>query len=97
MSGRNWPKGGKNMTYGRMPLFPGGCGGDGCVRVPLFGGECGWRNACNDNCQTVRICNPACPGEYADVELCVDSCGNLSICVHRPPKDCCTTYRRKRC
>lgn len=80
------------MTYGRMPLFPPSCGSD-CVKMKLF-------NECEcppqSNCQTVRICNPACPSEYADVELCVDSCGNLSVCVHR--NSCCAPERRrKRC
>ena len=92
------PEGVKDMTYGRIPLFPGGCGN--CMRVPLFGGGYSdWRSGCDDRCQTVRICNPACPGEYADVELCVDNCGNLSICIHRPPDNCCGRGRkcRSRC
>lgn len=87
------------MSCGRIPLYPGGCDRDDCVRMPLFGGEwrhCGAGNAaCDGACQVVRICNPACPGEYADVELCVDHCGNLSICVRRPPKDVCV--RRRGC
>ena len=75
------------MHYGKIPLFPGG-GSDGCMRVPLFGCESG-RGGCDDRCQTVRVCNPECPGEYADVELCVDNCGNLSICIRRPSGRCC--------
>ena len=82
------------MNYGRIPLFPGGCR-DSCMRMPLFGDD-GNRCGCDERCQTVRICNPACPGEYADVELCVDSCGNLSICIRRPPGKCCDR-RNYRC
>lgn len=89
------------MTCGRIPLFPGGYDRDECVRMSLFGSDYSrccdhWHNACDGRCQTVRICNPSCPGEYADVELCVDNCGNLSICVHRPPKDCCDRSKRRR-
>lgn len=74
--------------YGRTPLFPPGCGGANSMRMPLFD-NC--RTPCRTDCgecQTVRICNPACRDEYVDVELCVDACGNLSICVHRPPAPC---------
>jgi len=84
-----------------MPLYPGSCDGESCVRMSLFdsgrGCACeGWRRDCEERCQTVRICNPACPGEYADVQLCVDHCGNLSICVHRPSGDCIRRDRRCR-
>lgn len=74
------------MSYGRIPMFPPACGTGSSLRLPVFGGcdPCCTR----EECQTVRICNPACPAEYADVELCVDSDGNLSICVRRPPKPC---------
>ena len=84
------------MNYGRMPLFPGGCAENSCLRVPLFGEAERW-SSCGGQCQSVRFSNPVCPGEYADVELCLDSCGNLSICVRRPPGDCCRGYRRRRC
>lgn len=79
--------------YGRMPLFPPGCGS--CMRMPLFD-ACRGVPGCGE-CQTVRICNPACRDEYADVELCVDPEGNLSICVHRPPRPCTPPRRRTRC
>lgn len=71
--------------YGRIPLFPPACGSS--VRMPLFENCREPCRGCGD-CQTVRICNPACRGEYVDVELCVDAGGNLSICVHRPPTPC---------
>ena len=88
------------MTYGRMPLFPSGCAAQSNLQVPLFHG-------CDcppppppppmaENCQCVRIQNPGNPGEYADVELCVDCGGNLSICVRRPPKPC-PPPKKKRC
>lgn len=87
------------MNCGRIPLFPGGCDRERCVRMSLFGDDCGcggdWRGCCDNRSQRVRVCNPARPGEYADVELSVDQCGNLTVCVHRPPTDCCD--RRKRC
>ncbi len=78
------------MMYGRMPLYPQSCGGD-CVKMKLFDEHrcCG----CGNECQTVRICNPACPDEYADVELCLDSCGNLSVYVHR--SRCCNEKPRR--
>lgn len=79
------------MMYGGMPLFPPSCGMES-VKMKLFD-DCGCCSPQN-NCQTVRICNPACPNEYADVELCVDSCGNLSVCVHR--NGCCIPERRRR-
>lgn len=74
------------MTYRRMPLFPPGCNPHSSMRMPLFDhcDQCRPR----EECQCVHIENPACPGEYADVELCVDCDGNLSICVKRPPKPC---------
>ena len=91
-------EGRKMEMYGRMPLFPPNCAGQSSLRMPLFD-TC--RPACGnpscDSCQTVRICNPACPGEYADVELCVDGDGNLSICVHRPPRPCPPPRRKKNC
>lgn len=71
------------MNYGRLPLFPPACGAQNSLCMPLFE-RCGCAGA-SEACQCVQIQNPACPGEYAEVELCVDSCGNLSICVRRPP------------
>ena len=83
--------------YGRIPLFPPSCGCSGSMRMQLFDNcrePC--RSTCEE-CQTVRICNPACSGEYADVELCVDAGGNLSICVHRPPRPCRQPRCKSRC
>lgn len=82
--------------YGRIPLFPPSCGAS-CMRMPLFDG---CRPACpppccGEECQSVRIFNPACREEYVDVELCVDGDGNLSVCVRRPPRPC--PQPRKRC
>jgi len=80
------------MAYGRMPFYPQGCGPRNELCMPLFDhGGCGCPR---EECQCVRIRNPACPGEYADVELCVDVQGNLSICVHRPPKPCAPRCKR---
>ena len=85
------------MTYGRMPLFPSSCAPQSSLQMPLFNGcECPPPPPPQDCCQCVRLQNPACPGEYADVELCVDAGGNLSICVRRPPKPC-VQPRKKRC
>lgn len=57
---------------------------ESCVRLPLFGED---MHACRrESCgcsQTVRLENPSCPGECAEVTLSVDSCGNLMVCVHR--------------
>lgn len=60
-------------------------------RMPLFRCEpAGQRPDCGCPGQTVRLRNPCCPAEYADVTLSVDSCGNLVLCVHRTPwkNDC---------
>ena len=78
------------MRYDRMPLYPPACPSEPCLRLPLFGG---CNSGCEswfpqEYCQTVRLENPACPGEYAEIRLSVDECGSLSICVHRPPKPC---------
>ena len=72
------------MTHGRMPLVPPACMGGSTLRMPLFDGH----DCCRpqEECQCVRIRNPACPEEIAEVELCVDCDGNLSICVRRPPR-----------
>ena len=80
------------MNYGFRPLFPpmgDCCDRDNCVRVPLFNAEhcCPPREPCGC-CQTVRLENPCCPGECADVALSVDSCGNLVICIHRDHSRC---------
>jgi len=74
------------MTYRRLPLFPPGCGSGSSLCLPLFENH----DCCRprEECQCVHIQNPACPGEYADAELCVDEWGNLSICVKRPPGVC---------
>ena len=81
------------MSCGKMPLFPQPFCGQSSLHMPLFDGkhcdcDC-WTPALScEDCQCVRIQNPACPGEFADVELCVDCSGNLSICVrrsNRPP------------
>lgn len=80
------------MSYGRMPLFPPACGTQNALSMPLFD-SCGCARP-REECQCVHIQNPACPGEYAEVELCVDAFGNLSICVRRPPKPCCPPPRR---
>ena len=82
------------MNYGRIPLFPPGCG-NSSLRMPLFG-DCPCRRDAGE-CQRVRICNPVCPDEVAEVELCVDCDGNLSICVHRPPKPCLPKRRGHDC
>ena len=68
------------------------------MRMPVFDGcRSSCNSSCCEDCQTVRICNPACRDEYVDVELCVDGDGNLSICVRRPPRSCCQPRRRSRC
>lgn len=91
------------MTYGRMPLFPPCCTPRNCLHMPLFDSCCS--NSCcqstccrpnREECQCVRIQNPSCPGEFADVELCVDTDGNLSICVRRPQPSLCTCPPRPR-
>ena len=83
-----------DMTYRRLPLFPPGCGCDSQLNVPLFEN----RDCCRPGaeCQRVHIRNPACPGEWADVELCVDEWGNLSVCVKRPPRPCAPNRCRPR-
>ena len=73
------------MTYGRIPLFPPGCPGPCREELPEL---CCRREQGAGECQRVCIRNPACPEETAEVELCVDCDGNLSICVHRRPRSC---------
>lgn len=80
------------MGFSHRPLNPllgDCCNRESCVRMPLF--NCEPRHSHSDSCgcgQTVRLENPCCPGECADVTLSVDSCGNLVICVHREPCRC---------
>ncbi len=85
------------MGYPQRPLFPpmgDCCAPDNCVRVPLFSRDvCRPPNAC-PCAQTVRLENPCCPGECAEVALSVDGCGNLVMCVHREP--CCPPPRPRR-
>jgi len=87
-------RGGNTMTYERMPLFPPPCGSRSSLQLPLFD-PCAC--AADNACQCVRVRNPYCPTEYADVELCVDAGGNLSICVHRPPQNCRPPRRKNKC
>lgn len=84
--------------YGRMPLFPPACSSRSRMCMPVFDDcrlSCG--SSCCEDCQTVRICNPACRDEYVDVELCVDGDGNLSISVHRPNRPCRQQRHRPKC
>lgn len=87
------------MNYDRMPLFPPQHNSHDCLQLPLFDDRrlpadpCGCGDA-DANCRIVRLYNPCCRGEYADVELCVDGCGNLSVCVHRGPG--CRTCEKRR-
>ena len=79
------------------------CGGRDCFdrnswRMPLF--DCDRMSPSHDcgcGSQTVRLENPCCPGECAEVTLSVDQCGNLVICVHKNPwrNDC--RHHRKHC
>lgn len=81
------------MGNPHRPLYPplgDCCDRDSCVRMPLF--NCESHRPPHDPCgcsQTVRLENPCCPGECADITLSVDSCGNLVISVRRDR--CCTT------
>ena len=78
-----------------MPLYP-AMRPDGdreaCVRVPVFGGCGRWgggRPAAACRYRRVDIENPCRPGEWAEVLLGVDECGNLTVCVKRGPgRDC---------
>ena len=73
------------MVYESMPLYPSLRPGDdrSCVRMPVFTrdprgpspGACSQRR--------VTIENPCRPGEFAEVLLSVDECGNLVVCVRR--------------
>jgi len=67
-------------------------------RMPLFGGDCACasRDCCGCS-QTVRLENPCCPGECAEVTLSVDNCGNLVVCVHKDPWKCDCRRPKKRC
>ena len=82
------------MSCGKMPLFPQPFCGQSSLHMPLFDGkgcncDCWTPTLSCEDCQCVRIQNPACPGEFADVELCVDCNGNLSICVRRANRSPC--------
>ena len=82
------------MSCGKMPLFPQPCCGQSSLHMPIFDGkrcdcDCWTPTLACEDCQCVRIQNPACPGEFADVELCVDCNGNLSICVRRSNRPHC--------
>jgi len=83
------------MYYETMPLYPAlrpGCDGGECVRVPVFGGGDGPDDRLPQlRCpRRVTIENPCRPGEYAEVLLGLDGCGNLVVCVKREPeRDCC--------
>lgn len=67
-------------------------------RMPLFDCDsCGMNRfdcACS---RTVRLENPCCAGEFAEVTLSVDGCGNLVICVHRHSEPCDCRRTRKHC
>ena len=78
------------MYMGRMPLYPppgGERGRENCIRLPLFQND-SVRQPPANCAQTVRLENPCCPGEFAEVTLSVDYCGNLAVCVHREPYGC---------
>jgi len=87
-----------SYNYCSMPLYPpinpsGCCAQDHCMRFPLFNGESGpHRCGCT---QSVRLENPCQPGEYAEVLLSVDHCGNLVVCLRREPP-CNYPHRRRR-
>ena len=97
------------MYSANRPLYPwpgDGCGQCGCRecrdrenwRMPLFG--CERRCGCEDRgcpSQVVRLENPCCPGEYAEVELSVDDCGNLVVYVRRNASKCTCRRPKKRC
>ena len=89
-------KGELKMSYSYRPPCPPkpDCRYDRCDkenwRVPLFG--CDPYPPAQENCglsKTVTLTNPCCPSECAEVELSVDCCGNLVICVRRD------TWKRK--
>jgi len=82
------------MYYESMPLYPAlrpGCDRQGCVRVPLFEAERGPGRPEGDvlPCRRVTIENPCRSGEFAEVSLGLDSCGNLVVCVHRDARPEC--------
>lgn len=97
------------MKYGFRPLYPPMSDGCDCRdhcdrcgtadreswRMPLFRCD-SCRMPCDSCSQTVRLENPCCPGECAEVTLSVDSCGNLVICVHRDRwrNECRRPYRK---
>jgi len=74
------------------------CGDRESWRMPLF--DCGGMDAahsCGCGSQTIRLENPCCPGESAEVTLSVDNCGNLVIGVHKELWKCGCRHSRKRC
>ena len=81
------------MMYGNMPLYPSlspGCCDDACVRVPLFneGRPPAQGLPPVGELQRVALENPCRPGEWAEVLLGVDACGNLALCVRRDECGC---------
>lgn len=86
------------MMYESMPLYPmlrPEQGGRSCVRLPVFGsGREEARLPDASRCQSVWIENPCRPGEFAEVLLGVDACGNLTVCVRREgERPCCRPQR----
>ena len=82
------------MYHETMPLYPElrpGCDGGECLRMPVFGGEGPGERLPELRCpRRVTIENPCRPGEYAEVLLGLDGCGNLVVCVRKEPdRDCC--------
>ena len=75
------------MMYDSMPLYPmmrPERGEGSGVRVPVFGGGGGPAGLPDEGrCRRVWIENPCRPGEFAEVLLGVDVCGNLTVCVRR--------------
>jgi len=89
------------MYYESLPLYPGmrpPCGAENCVRMKLFDG-CEGRGCPPppQPCGRVTIENPCCPGECVEVELGVDACGSLTVCVHRDPCRPCPKPGKPRC
>lgn len=77
-----------DMLYGQMPLYPAlgpDCRDDTCVRVPMFGGGSAPGPGMPPVAELRRVTleNPCRPGEWAEVTLGVDACGNLAVCVRR--------------
>ena len=90
------------LNYGNMPLYPSTRPpGDRepCVRVPLFDE----RPCAPPKLPPVRECrretfeNPRRPGEYVEVLLGLDDCGNLVVCVQRDTRCECECRPRPPC